>query len=79
MEVSAKFNGHANDKRNDCDPMSFGDWTKNNTQPRISNDSHYSEDEKGQYYWGLHKKYKGYLMDLENHNLDPGRDEARIV
>ena len=32
LEVSAKFNGHANNKKNDCSPMSFEDWTKNNIQ-----------------------------------------------
>ena len=42
LEVSAKFNGHANNKKNDCGPMSFEEWTKNNTQPRISDDSNYS-------------------------------------
>ena len=76
LEVSAKFNGHANNKKNDCGPMSFEDWTKNNVQPRISDDSQYSEDENGQYYWGLHKKYKAYLKDWENRNFGPDPDEA---
>ena len=71
LEVSAKFSCHDNGKKNDNDPMSFEEWTKNNTQPRVSDDSHYSEEENGQYYWGLHKKYKAYLKDWENQNFGP--------
>ena len=39
LEVSAKFNGHDNNKKNDYGPISFEDWTKNNIQPRIGDDS----------------------------------------
>jgi hypothetical protein len=77
LEVSAKFNGHANNKKNDCNPMSFEDWTKNNTLPRISDDSYYSEYENGQYYWGLHKIYKEYINDWENQKF--GTEQYRIV
>jgi hypothetical protein len=76
LEVSAKFNGHASNKKNDHGPMSFEDWTKNNIQPRIGDDSHYSEDENGQYYWGLHKNYKEYLKDWENQNFGPDPDSV---
>ena len=76
LEVSAKFNGHANNKKNDCCPLSFEDWTKNNIQPRISEDSNYSEEENGQYYWNLHKKYKEYLKDWDTQNFGPDPDEA---
>ena len=51
--------------------MSFEYWTKDNIQPRIGDDSCYSEEENGQYYWGLHKKYKAYLKDWENQNFGP--------
>ena len=67
LEVSAKFNG----KKNENGPMSFEYWTKDNIQPRIGDYSCYSEDENGQYYWGLHKKYKAYLKDWENQNFGP--------
>ena len=76
LEVSAKFNGHANNKKNNSGPMSFEDWTKNNIQPRIGEDSHYSEDENGQYYWNLHKKYKEYVKDWETQNFGPNPDGA---
>ena len=61
----------AQNKKNECSPMSFEYWTKDNIQPRIGDDSCYSEDENGQYYWGLHKKYKAYLKDWENQNFGP--------
>jgi hypothetical protein len=74
LEVSAKFNGHNNNKKNDYGPMSFEDWTKNNIQPRISDDSNYSEEENGQYYWNLHKKYNEYVKDWETQNFGPDPD-----
>ena len=52
--------------------MSFEDWTKNNIQPRISNDFFYTDNENGQYYWGLHKKYNQYVKDWETQNFGPG-------
>ena len=40
LEVSAKFNGHINNnKKNDYVRILFEDWTKNNIQPRIGDDS----------------------------------------
>ena len=69
LEVSAKFNGHNNNKKNDYVPISFEDWTKNNIQPRIGDDSYYSEEENGQYYWNLHKKYKEYVKDWDTQKL----------
>ena len=76
LEVSAKFNGHNNNKKNDYVPMSFEDWTKNNILPRISDDSYYSEEENGQYYWNLHKKYNEYVKDWETQNFGPDPDGA---
>jgi hypothetical protein len=78
LEVSAKFNGHASNKKNDHGPMSFEDWTKNNIRPRVGDDSHYSEDENGQYYWGLHKKYNEYVKAWENSMFgsDPAPDSV---
>jgi hypothetical protein len=78
LEVSAKFNGHASNKKNDHGPMSFEDWTKNNIQPRVGDHSHYSEDENGQYYWGLHKKYNEYVKAWENSvfGSDPAPDSV---
>lgn len=78
LEVSAKFNAHANNKKNDCSPMSFEDWTKNNIQPRIGDDSNYSEGENGQYYWGLQKKYRAYLKDWKNQNFGPDPDDVWV-
>ena len=54
--------------------MSFEDWTKKNIQPRTSDDSYYSEEENGQYYWNLHKKYDVYVKDWETQNFGPGPD-----
>ena len=76
LDVSAKFNGHDNGKKNEHGPMSFEEWCKKNTQPRIRDDSYYSEEENGQHYWGLHKKYKEYLKDWENRNFGPDPDEV---
>jgi hypothetical protein len=78
LEVSAKFNCHDNGKKNKNGPMSFEDWTKNNTQPRISDDSNYSDEENGQYYWGLHKKYNEYVKAWENSMFgsDPAPDSV---
>ena len=56
--------------------MLFEDWSKENTRPRISDDSCYSEEENGQYYWNLHKKYDGYVKDWETQNFGPNLDEA---
>jgi hypothetical protein len=76
-EVSAKFNGHNNNKKNGSGPKSFEDWTKNNNlRPRIGDDSCYSDEENGQYYWNLHKKYKEYVKDWETQNFGPDLDEA---
>ena len=52
--------------------MSFEDCTKKNIQPRTSDDSYYSEEENGQYYWNLHKKYDVYVKDWETQNFGPG-------
>ena len=76
MEVSAKFNGHDSGKKNEHGPMSFEEWCKKNTQPRISDDSYYSEEENCQHYWGLHKKYKEYLKDWDTQKFGPDLDEA---
>ena len=82
LEVSAKFNGTTNkNKKNDYVPMSFDDWTKNNILPRISDDSYYSEEENGQYYWNLHKKYNEYVKDWNTQNFgpDPNAEEQREI
>ena len=79
LEVSAKFNAHDNGKKNEHGPMSFEDWTKNNIQPRISDDSNYSEEENGQYYWNLHKKYTEYLKDWDTQDFSPDPDEASVL
>ena len=35
-----------------------------------------AEEENGQYYWNLHKKYKEYVKDWETQNFGPDLDEA---
>ena len=58
--------------------LTFDEWVSesNNLRPRIGDDSCYSDEENGQYYWGLHKKYKEYVRDWENKNFGPDLDEA---
>ena len=58
--------------------LTFDKWVteNNNLRPRIGDDSSYNNEENGQYYWGLHKKYKEYLEDWENQNSGPDPDEV---
>ena len=58
--------------------LTFDEWINgnNNLRPRIGDDSCYSDEENGQYYWGLHKKYKEYLKDWDTQNFGPDLDEA---
>jgi hypothetical protein len=58
--------------------LTFDEWVSesNNLRPRIGDDSCYSDEENGQYYWGLHKKYKEYLKDWDTQNFGPDLDEA---
>ena len=60
--------------------LTFDEWVSesNNLRPRIGDDSCYSDEENGQYYWNLHKKYKKYLKDWENQNFGPDPDEAWV-
>ena len=72
LEVSAKFNGgngEDKNKKNDYGPMKFDEWKSKNTVPRIDVDSNYSDEENGQYYWDLHKKYNEYVKRLGNTKL----------
>ena len=58
--------------------LTFDKWVteNNNLRPRIGDDSSYNDEDNGQYYWGLHKKYKEYLKDWENQNFGPDPDEV---
>ena len=58
--------------------LTFDVWVSksNNLRPRIGDDSCYSDEENGQYYWGLHKKYKEYLKDWDTQNFGPDLEEA---
>ena len=38
----------------------------------------YNEEENGQYYWELHKKYKEYLKDWETQNFGPDPDDVWV-
>jgi hypothetical protein len=76
LEISAKFNGHNNnnDSKKDYGPMKFDEWVAKNSRPRISDDSYYSEEENGQYYWDLHKKHNEYVKNWETQNFGPDPD-----
>ena len=79
LEISAKFNGgngENKNKKNDYGPMKFDEWKSKNTVPRIDVDSNYSDEENGEYYWDLHKRYKQYVKDCETQNFGPDPDEA---
>jgi hypothetical protein len=57
--------------------LTFDEWiNKYPPKPRISVDTDYTDEENGQYYWGLHKKYKEYLKEWENQNFGPCPDEV---
>ncbi len=56
--------------------MKFDEWVSKNVGPRISDDSYYSEQENGKYYWELHKKYNEYVRDWNRQNFGPDPDEA---
>jgi hypothetical protein len=58
--------------------LTFDEWVSesNNLRPRIGDDCCYSDEENGQYYWGLHKKYKEYLKEWDTQNFGPDLDEA---
>ena len=72
LEVTAKFNGNGNDQaNNDVGPMKFDKWRSKNTHPRVANDSQYSDEENGQYYWDLHRRYQEYVKDWERENFGP--------
>ena len=84
MEVSAKFNGgngEDNNKKNDYGPMKFDEWKGKNTVPRIDVDSNYSDEENGQYYWELHKKYNEYVKEWNTRIFgpDPNSEEQREI
>jgi hypothetical protein len=79
LEVSGKFNGgngEDKNKKNDYGPMKFDEWKSKNTVTRIDVDSNYSDEENGQYYWNLHKKYTEYLKDWDTQDFSPDPDEA---
>ena len=66
---SRNNNSHNNNDKNN-DPVKFDEWVRKNEGPRIDNDSAYSDEENGQYYWNLHKKYKEYVKNCEDQNSD---------
>jgi hypothetical protein len=77
LEVTAKFNGNGNSQvNNDVGPMKFDEWVSKNVGPRISDDSQYTDEENGQYYWELHKKYNEYVKDWNTRNFGPDPDEV---
>jgi hypothetical protein len=56
------------ENKNTEDRMTFDEWLENNKQvPRVVNDSDYSDEENGKYYWDLHKRYNAYVKDWEYH------------
>ena len=84
LEVSTKFNGRNGEdknKKNDYGPVKFDEWKSKNTVPRIDVDSNYSDEENGQYYWELHKKYNEYVKDWNTRIFgpDPNAEEQREI
>ena len=57
-----------NSSKHDERHMTFEEWQHKNMLPRVSNDSDYTDEENGQYYWGLHTKYKEYVNGYENNS-----------
>ena len=48
------------------DHMTFDEWVTKNSRPRVEDDSGYSDEENGQYYWGLHKQYNQYVKEWKD-------------
>jgi hypothetical protein len=46
--------------------MTFDEWRYENSHPRIEDDSGYSDEENGQYYWDLHKRNHKYVDECKN-------------
>jgi hypothetical protein len=77
LEVSTKFNGNnGEDKANYHGHLTFEEWMSKNNQPRVADDSQYSDEENGQYYWDLHRRYQEYVKDWENSMFDPDTKNA---
>jgi hypothetical protein len=56
--------------------LTFDEWiSKYPPKPRISEDSQYSDEENGQYYWGLHKKYND-VKEWGNSMFGPDPDSV---
>jgi len=52
--------------------LTFDQWiNKYPPKPRISEDSEYTNEENGQYYWELHKKYNEYVKQWGNSMFGP--------
>jgi hypothetical protein len=47
---------------------------KYSPKPRVSVDSEYTDEENGQYYWELHKKYNEYVKEWGNSMFGPDPD-----
>jgi hypothetical protein len=57
--------------------LTFDEWiNKYPPEPRISDDTDYTDQENGQYYWGLHKKYNEYVKEWGNSMFDPDPDSV---
>ena len=53
------------------DHMTFDEWVTKNARPRVEDDSDYSDEENGQYYWGLHKQYNQYVKQWKESMFGP--------
>ena len=53
------------------DHMTFDEWVTKNARPRVEDDSDYSDEENGQYYWGLHKQYNQYVKQWKDQMFGP--------
>jgi len=51
--------------------MTFDEWLEDNREPRVMNDSDYSDEENRKYYWGLHKKYNEYIKQWGDSMFGP--------
>jgi hypothetical protein len=48
------------------DHLTYEEWMSENTKPRIGDDSQYTNEENGKYYWDLHIKYNKYVEEWKD-------------
>lgn len=74
-----EYSTESGSKRQSQEYMIFEEWKDKNEPPRISHDADYTDEENGQYYWGLHKRYRAYVDESINERKAWTTDEEPIV